>query len=191
MKIYKVIPDKDTFGTLVLDGDMLRKSLGRRLFMGLSGVQESISDKWPEIDGFYCSLYDDSDISEYPDVSVFMGSLLALSSEAKHKLEPALSAFGEFLNFRSDKGPYFLFVPHTVMPVDQENSEILMVDGVPSGPKTIAFLPENVGTNSIFKTDFDHFTGLYCSERLKSLVESNDLTGVFFTQNLAATEELV
>ncbi len=96
MNIYKIVPDADTYGGLFFDGVLLRKTLGRKLSRELTGITCSIADVWRDCDGWFSSLYDDSDIAVYPDLSVWRGSILVMSEKAVSCLKGDISPFGEF-----------------------------------------------------------------------------------------------
>lgn len=184
MDIYKIIPDEKTYGGLFFDGELLRKVLGRQLSRKLTSLTASIADNWRECDGWFSSLYDDSDIPVYPDLSVWKGSILVLSESAEACLKKELSSFGEFLPFNTDKGAYSLFIPHVIVNADALKSERMIEEGVDIGPAKIAFSSESIGTNLIFKTEYDQYTRVFCTERLKALISKAGLTGVIFSQDL-------
>ncbi|BFM16726.1 hypothetical protein R50073_29090 [Maricurvus nonylphenolicus] len=184
MNIYKIIPDERTYGGLFFDGVLLRKTLGRQLSRKLTSVTASIADDWRDCDGWFSSLYDDSDIPVYPDLSVWKGSILVLSERAEACLKKDLSPFGEFLPFTTDKGTFFLFVPHVVVDADALKSERMIEEGADIGPAKIVFTMESVGTNLIFKTEYDQYTSVFCTEKLKTLISKAGLTGVALSQDL-------
>ena len=185
MKLYRLVEDGERYGTLVFDGDLLRESLGWKVMLKLSSLTTDIADKWPQINGWFHSLYEDKGIDDKPDVFVTAYAWLVLSSKARALLEPVLYKAGEFLPFDCDGEAYYLLVPHVIIPVDENLSEYNFVDGDHRGTKKVVFRPEEVGVHTLFKTDFDYHLNLFCSEKFKSLVEMHKLTGVHFDEQLA------
>lgn len=185
MKLYRLVRDEEQYGTLVLDGDLMKKSLGRKVILNSTLLTESIGEKWPVISGWFHSLYGGTSIEEKPDIYLTEYTWLILSAHAKEQLEPELRLAGEFLPFDCDGQAYFLLVPHHIIPVDADNSKLNLVDGRRRGTAKVVFRNEDVGSHVLFKTDYDNGLNLFCSDKLKKSVEKHQLNGVYFDTELA------
>jgi hypothetical protein len=106
-----------------------------------------------------------------PDVSNWIGATLFLSPKAHRLLRDLLAPFGEFLPVFIGSETFFIFNCLTVVQANQSN-EVLSVGE--------ASIQEKV----VFKTLSQQCIDIYCTERLKSAIESFDLKGVVFDKNL-------
>ena len=185
MKLYRLVRLVEQFGTLILDGDLLREALGRKILLKSTMLSENIGDKWPEISCWFHSIHEDEAMEEKPDIYLTESMWLVLSERAKKLLEPELRKAGEFLPFDCIGEPYYLLVPHHIIPVDEDKSEHYLIQGVTQGTEKVVFRNEDVGLHVLFKTDFDNGINLYCSEKFKKSVEKHNLSGIHFDTNLA------
>jgi len=185
MSLYRLSRNTDQYGLLTFSGDLLRKSLGRRAFMSLSSLTVYIGDKWPECHAWFDDLDGDIEITARPDVYIWNYTILSLSPRAKSVLGDQLLILGEFLPFQCGGEEWYLFVPHSVVEADESVSEHRIENGLMMGTNRLGFRSENVGTNMLFKTNYDKHANLYCSESFKSLVDRHQLSGLNFETDLA------
>lgn len=189
MKLFKIIPNTVDFGGLeIFNTEELLKNLGVVRYRKLRSVQSSILDVWPNGHGGFYNMYseDAEEITSIPDVYLWMNVFLVLSPKAKEILNPLLTIFGEFLPFECNGEIYFIFAVHSLIEPDTSNSEALINNGVYAGISSLVFKSEVVGSHILFKTSFDRFSHLYCTEQFRNAVESNFLTGLSFSTNLSS-----
>lgn len=115
MNIFRLENLGVDYGALQFDGDLLRDALGRRALSKLTSMTASVVDKWPDCEGWFDSLYDDVEIEQYPDIYLWLGSILVLSDGAKQVLGQRLLPLGQFLPFTTNAGQYHLFITHSVV----------------------------------------------------------------------------
>jgi hypothetical protein len=189
VKLFKIIPSTIDFGTLeIFNTEELLKNLGVVRYRKLRSVQSSIVDVWPKSHGGFYNMYsaDAEEISSVPDVYIWMNVFLVLSPKAKEILSPLLTIFGEFLPFECNEKIYFIFVVHSLIEPDTSESEVLINNEVYAGISSLVFKSEIVGSHILFKTSFDRFSHLYCTEKFRNVVETNFLTGISFSTDLSS-----
>jgi hypothetical protein len=187
MKLYRLENNSQQYGQLEIDAERITESFGRMGFRSLRASESSVLERWPECRGAFYDMYSTEAelITDTPDLYLWNDVFLMLSARAFTVLEGTLSAFGEFLRFKCGEEDIVLFSPHSVIEADPLQSSELLEDGVPVGIKSLSFLPERVGTNPVFKTAFDSFSGLYCTKAFREKVEGNCLSGLIFHEDLA------
>lgn len=185
MKIYRIKEDNRQYGKLELSNDLLLEAFGRMAFDDIRESDSNINDRWPNCSGAYYEMYSTQSkfIENTPDIYIWNDTCLALSPRAKNSLTKMLSIFGEFLPFDHHGTEYFIFSCHSIADATSDSEEIIET-GVPVGIKRLNFQSESVGTNPLFKTEFDDLSNLYCNQNFKQTVEKNALSGLIFYDKL-------
>ena len=119
-----------------------------------------------------------------PDLCSWHGSVLALSLDAKNKLEEYLDPLGEFLPITVTGDQFYLFNCFEIGVHDDINSKHRKLDGEIIGVDRIAFNEADVKNKLVFKTKFDNGGTLYCTDKFKDLVASLNLKGLVFSSDL-------
>lgn len=189
MKLYKVLVDSSIFGTLeIFNTKELMSSFGIVKYRKLRSLQDSIADKWPVSHGGFYDMSSNKaeELSMTPDVYLWMNVFLVLSQKAKSILLPLLDVFGEFLPFECNGEQYFIFSVYSKVEPDPKKSSVISKNGIYAGISSVAFRSESIGTQLLFKTSFDHFSHLYCTDKFKGIIESNRLSGISFSTDLTS-----
>ncbi|MCA6064188.1 hypothetical protein [Thalassolituus marinus] len=188
MKIYRIEPMVDTYGMLELSSKAITDVYGDLGFDELREAESNLADTWPECGA---ALYDYHtakvlNLHDLPDIYTWNGCFLVLSERAKKRLQSLLERIGEFLPFTLDSQRYHLFSLHSIVTPDSINSELLEEDGVSVGIKSLSFELPDIGSPVAFKTDFDYFNHVYCTEQFKqNVIESGLKSGIDFAEKLA------
>lgn len=188
MNIYRIEPISDKFGMLELSSKAITEAYGDLGYEDLREAEANLADSWPDCGA---ALYDyhSTDVRELhalPDIYTWNGCFLVLSERAKSDLEDLLASFGEFLPFTLDREPYYLLSLHNVVTPKPGQSEELLENGIPVGIKSLAFNLPDIGAPAVFKTDFDYFNHVYCTDLFRKRVMASDLdVGVTFVSELA------
>lgn len=107
-----------------------------------------------------------------------------LSIKAYEILRELITEFGELLPVTCDEGTFYIFNYRTLVDADPMQSEHLIESGNVIGVKRLGFDAKDVSNAVIFKTPFNNFTDLFCSNAFKQSVEAHGLTGVKFSESL-------
>ena len=188
MNIYRIEPKADLYGMLELSSKAITEVYGDLGYDDLREAETDLADSWP-VCGAALYDYHSVDVQELhvlPDIYAWNGCLLALSSKARNDLEDLLAPLGEFLPFTLDGQPYYLLSIQQIVEPDASRTEELIENGAPMGIKSLAFELPDIGAPAVFKTAFDYFNHVYCTESFKRRVEASDLVvGIDFVQDLA------
>lgn len=121
-----------------------------------------------------------------PDIRLWSGganSSLVLSPTAWRLLGELMQPYGEFLPVKADGETCQIFNCLTLAEADETRTSHEYVDGAEFGLKQLAFT-EDAESLLLFKTTADACTTLFCNERFKDAVESFNLSGITFDENL-------
>ncbi len=188
MNIYRIEPISDKFGMLELSSNAITDAYGDLGYEDLREADANLTDSWPECGAALYDLHSVKvrELHVLPDIYTWNGCFLVLSERAKCDLEDLLAHLGEFLPFTLDNQPYYLLSLHKVVTPVVDLTEELFENGVPIGIKSLAFDLPDIGAPAAFKTAFDYFNHVYCTEQLKQRVIKSDLdVGVTFVGELA------
>ncbi|TNC83795.1 MAG: hypothetical protein CSH37_12960 [Thalassolituus sp.] len=188
MNIYRIEPISDKFGMLELSSKAITEAYGDLGYEDLREAEANLADSWPDCGA---ALYDyhSTDVRELhalPDIYTWNGCFLVLSERAKCNLEDLLALFGEFLPFTLDGQSYHLLSLHNVVTPLSDQSEELLENGIAVGIKSLAFNLPDIGAPAVFKTDFDYFNHVYCTDHFRKRVMASNLeVGITFVSELA------
>ncbi|WP_086933880.1 hypothetical protein [Agarilytica rhodophyticola] len=149
--------------------------------INFSAENIAMADFWPPMRTGFLALEGEKNL--IPDITTWLNATLLFSPKAFRLLGEALSPFGEFLPILIENGDswdeYQIFNCLTLADVIEEKS---------SDTEKV-FNLDSVGNKLIFKTKFDNCLDLFCQERLKTVVESFDLSGIIFDSHLGTFAE--
>lgn len=118
-----------------------------------------------------------------PDISLWLYATLVLSPKAHRLLGELIKPYGEFLPVTVAGETFQIFNCRTFGEEDPAGCQLEHADGMELGLNTLAF-SASVNQLVIFKSRLQNAASLFCTERLKEVVESYQLSGVVFDTNL-------
>nr|WP_086938772.1 hypothetical protein [Thaumasiovibrio occultus] len=118
-----------------------------------------------------------------PDVSVW-SNCLVLNSHAYQVLHRTIAADGEFLPLTIDGDDYFIFNVLTFGKEDPAQTEPEIFQGLELGILSLGFIEDDLTNKSVFKSEKQGCSLLYCTDVLKDLIEHHQLSGIHFDQDL-------
>lgn len=121
-----------------------------------------------------------------PDICLWRGFTLVLSSIAHKILSSKLEPFGEFLPVHYGSQEYYIFNCLTLGLADEINSQQDIQDGVFMGVKKLAFNEIDIAEKLIFKTEYNRCASLFCLLPLKTLIEKEQFKGIVFNDDLVS-----
>ncbi|WP_426369091.1 imm11 family protein [Pseudocolwellia sp. HL-MZ7] len=117
------------------------------------------------------------------DISI-MDGFIALRMNAYEALKDLLAPLGEFIETKADGEPIVIFNLRTFGQEDEAKCEREYLDGYPLDYIKIAFINDDVKNKPVFKSKLTGGARLFCTDKFKSAVEGNGLTGVFIDEDL-------
>ncbi len=118
-----------------------------------------------------------------PDISCWVDATLVLSPKAHRLLNDTFSHSGEFLPVEVNGEVHFIFNCFTWVEVNEGACQFNEEEGMEAGLKYLEFA-SSVADLLVFKAKIECGLTLFCSERFKQIVESFDLKGIIFDDNL-------
>jgi hypothetical protein len=141
---------------------------------------DSLLEYWPE--GYELSFLPGYLKDNY-DISI-MDGFIALRMNAYEALKDLLAPLGEFIETKADGEPIVIFNLRTFGQEDEAKCEREYLDGYPLDYIKIAFINDDVKNKPVFKSKLTGGSRLYCTDKFKSAVEDNGLTGVYIDEDL-------
>jgi hypothetical protein len=141
---------------------------------------DSLLEYWPE--GYELSFLPGYLKDNY-DICI-MDGFIALRMNAYEALKYLLAPLGEFIETKADGEPIVIFNLRTFGLEDEAKCEREYLDGYPLDYIKIAFINDDVKDKPVFKSKFTGGSRLYCTDKFKSAVEDNGLTGVYIDEDL-------
>lgn len=117
------------------------------------------------------SEHEDKD-QQIPDITKWVNATLMLSPKAFHLLSYTLQPYGEFLPVIIDDDIYQIFNCLTTAKVEE---------GACSEGQLV-FDEDSIGESLIFKSPFQKCCDIYCTTRLKTLIQEFKFKGVMFEE---------
>lgn len=122
-----------------------------------------------------------------PDISKWINASLVLSPKAHRLLGQILTPWGELLPIDIFGETYYIFNCLTSVAANEKLSEKEYFDDEEIGIKRVAFESKLTIDKLIFKTPFQNCLDLYCTDKLKDIINSFGLTGVVFDTDSVAS----
>lgn len=117
-----------------------------------------------------------------PDFMIRNGHLF-LTTAAHGILNPIISSHGEFLPITYDGNNGFIFNVLSIAEAYDGINKKLSTKNEFGEVQSLSFNENEVKNLAIFKTEFEGYLGIYCSEKLKSTIEKNQLKGITFSDD--------
>jgi len=186
--IYKLSFNYENFLNLDVDleelGDEIGEVIGEEAFYNYSWDNISLKDNWVDVGASFEDVGLEG--SQTPDITAWNGANLVLSPKAYAVLKDVLAKYGEFLPLTISGEDYQVFNCLNVVAVDKSQSETDIVNGLWMGVKNIGFDEKSVSKNLLFKTKFDRCGAIYCGTEFRTLIETSNLKGLLFLEDLVS-----
>lgn len=118
-----------------------------------------------------------------PDISKWIDSTLVLSPRAYRLLGELLQPSGELLPVSIGEETYYIFNCFILGKEDEEKSRFEPSEGMQIGLELLEF-KDSAAELLIFKSKLESCLSIFCGERFKNTVESFELNGIIFDENL-------
>lgn len=179
--IYLAHPNYRHYQDFYYNEDSVCEVLGEETDFYFSRIPESYTNRWKKVEIKFKPY--SSKKTPLPDVFVRNGRLF-LNEKAVEVLKPLIESQGEFLPVTYEGGQGMLF---NILATAEE------VDGVDQAVSfkneygemvSIGFHEDRVKGLHVFRTKFDKYMSVYCSEEFKQAVESAGLNGLVFSVDI-------
>lgn len=177
MTVYKILSDP-AFALVYPDfATISLRTPDRAGFLLAKSGKEPFGNAWVESP----ALLDEG--KTIPDISRLSGPHLVFSPAARDCVAGLLNELGEWLPVVLGEATYWLFnCQNQIDEVDEHASRLDEYEEI----QALGFLPEQVAGQIIWCTTYGVGRGMFCTDRLRDLVESNALTGLCFSRDLTA-----
>lgn len=183
--MFKICPDYIRYTSLALSiEDVFFKKIYKyppKQILHFNRYNEPIQEIWQvgSVFGSFMPVDGITRGSEIPDITTWMPGTLVFSDQSRQSL-PYLEKFGEFLPLLTDSGRYWIFNCLHIEYADEARSKRTMEDGEIREVINLTFKIPRQSDLLVFKTDFDNYRNIFCSERFRDIVEHLGYSGIFF-----------
>ncbi len=178
--IYSIHPQVDNYLWFNIDGDAARKALGEDTMFHFDESPVSYRANWSPMEIEFYSSNGKKGLPN-PDVSQRHGRLL-LSEKAHAALHPLMEQSGEFLPVYCDDYQGYLF---NILAVEDSALNPKLCQKNEWGEISWLAFDETKVESTVFRTEYDNFMSVFCTEALLNAYKAANLTGLVFTENLA------
>jgi hypothetical protein len=185
--VYKLRFDRNKYLAFDISPDELEEKLGEDYFFMLD--EPIWTEFWQALE---VQFHDDSDkknISSLPDITCWFTDQLVLNEHAYNTLSEVLNPYGEFLPVKYKGTSFWVFHVTKLTSldvIDQTDSARTVEASGHIEVERMSFISSTVKDLLVFKTEYNGFKNVYCSDKLKSILDDADLKGLVFNENLAS-----
>lgn len=182
--VYKLRFNRNTHLLFDISADEIEAKLGDMFLLDHS---EKWSVVWKPLDGRF---YDDSDkqnIVSVPDISLWFTNEIVCNEKAYSILKEPLGAYGEWLPVNVEGISYWLL--HVTKKTGMENINLKasertidVIDNIEV--QKLSFIQNKIENLLIFKTAYNNYQNIYCTENFRNLIEKNELQGLVFSADM-------
>lgn len=171
MKVYAIQPRYDEFkGYLVKDPQVARAQYASARCKGQPlpwpAPLEILADE------------EDTGIPE-ADIGMLSSGSLVLTEGAYATLKPVAETYGQLLPLQyGDRTLWLWNITNVPGALDRERSAFNDFGGVAQP----VFSAAQIADNAVFKLEEDNFSGIYCTDTFRELVESHQFSGLAFEE---------
>ncbi len=183
MTIYRIHPDRMNYQLLTISSEEVISKLGKQHPFHIDPTPKPYASIWKPLE---VSFYDSTSVkkkTKLPDITVDHGRLF-LNEAGINALSTLIEKDGEILpvTFGERHGVIFnaLKSAEDFNAVDTK----LSIKNDWGDLQSLAFFEEKIDSAALFKCQFDGFTGLFCNDAFKEMVEQEKLNGVIFSADL-------
>lgn len=187
MTTYKILPDYENYCAFTLPMKNVLHALGKKILptklMHFYKHDLLLKDVWTNISANFESVEGINTSGAVPDVTVWVPGTLVLSNKAVEAL-PNIENQGELLPVETPSGHYWILnCARQVNAEEQHSSHITESDQV-LDVETLRFLDEEANRAGLFKSPFDGYRNVFCSEEWMNTIQNAKLGGLKFSKNL-------
>ncbi len=192
MKIFKVLPDYGNFSAFRLPMKDLMLKLGKKIppkkLMHFYRHNLSLLEHWQNISATFEPVEGITEDQNQPDISTWVSGTLVMSDKSRNVLT-GLEDLGEILPVETNQGTYWIFNCSTIVAADESRSSRTVESGQVLDIQTLVFNTESIDDKLLFKTDYDGFRSLFCTDKFRTQVIDNKLGGILFAEELTGAFE--
>lgn len=185
--IYKLRFDRTKFLAFEISPDELEEKFGADHLFMLD--EPTWSTFWKPLNAKFIDFSDKKNVTMPPDITCWFTDQLVLNEKAYTLLADQLKPYGEFLPVTCEGIPYWVLHVTRLTgmdAVDEAQSSRHIEEGGYIDVARLAFKEERVNDMLLFKTEYNGYKNIYCTEQFKQMVEDNNLLGLVFNTDLAA-----
>lgn len=190
--IYKILPDFEHYCAFTLPMTHVLQVIGKTIpatklmhfykhNLYLKGVWADIAATFEPVEGVATT-------DKIPDVTVWVPGTLVLSTSAVETLGD-IEDYGELLPVETPAGRYWILNCMRQINADEQYSANITNAGQVLDVETLQFRDEEANRAGLFKTPFDGYRNVFCSQELKDSIQQAKLGGLKFSDQLVSGRE--
>jgi len=181
--IYKLRFDRSKFLTFEISPDELEARFGADYLFMLD--EKKWSDFWKPVNAKFLDFSDKKNVTALPDITCWFTDQLVLNEKSYSLLFDALLPYGEFVPVKCEGVDYWILHVTKLIDldaIDVSKSERQVEDGGYIDVSSMVFKESAVNNLLLFKTEYNGYKNIYCTDGFKALVEDASLEGLVFNR---------
>ena len=183
MSIYRIHSDRMHYQLIAISSTEIISKLGKDYPFHIDPTPKPYAHIWKSLE---VSFYDSTSgkrKTKLPDLSTDQGRLF-LNEAAYSVLSKLIEADGEILpvSFNCQNGA--IFNPLKIAEEFDALNTKLSTKNEWGDLQSLAFFEGNIVDTTLFRCEFEGFTGLFCNDDFKNAAENADLKGITFSADL-------
>ncbi len=178
---YKLRFNRNTHLLFDISADEIEAKLGDMFLLDHS---EKWSDIWKPLDGRFYDNSDKKNRVSVPDITLWFTDEIVCNEKAYRVLKEPLGSYGEWLPVKVEGISYWLL--HVTKKTEMENINLKAsertIDVIEV--QKLSFIQNKIEDLLIFKTAYNNYQNIYCTEDFRSLIEKNELQGLSFSSDM-------
>ena len=181
--IYRIHSNIQHYLSLHIEGREARKALGQDSDFDIDERPISYLNHWKTMKVSFYDAFDGDNKKAVPDISLRLGKLF-LNERAYQVLKVLLESDGEFLPVITEFGGGYIYNCLTVADDLNATDEKLCIHDPLNDRFSIGFIESRLVNCHVFRAQIDP-AGYFCKQKMKDLVEQNNLTGISICENIS------
>jgi hypothetical protein len=187
MSVYKILPDYERYCAFKLPMKDVLMKLGKEIpavkLMHFYKHNLSLKDVWASISASFEPVEGVTANGTIPDITVWVPGTLVLSNQALEAL-PDITRFGELLPVETPSGQYWILNCMRQINADELNSKNITEAGQVLDVHSLQFETDEATRAGLFKSPFDGYRNLFCSDQWMNSIQKAGLAGLIFSDKL-------
>lgn len=188
MTIYKILPDFEHYCAFTLPMKHVLQSIGKTIpatkLMHFYKHNLYLKSAWNDMAATFEPVGGVATVDQIPDVTVWVPGTLVLSTSAVETLRD-IEDYGELLPVETPAGRYWILNCMKQINADEQHSANTTEAGQVLDVATLQFRDEEASRAALFKTPFDGYRNIFCSQQMKDAIQQARLGGLKFSEQLA------
>lgn len=187
--IYRISTNNEQYMAIHIEPKELRAKMGDDIMIHMGAEPTHYLDHWVKPDATFYIPDDFPNAIKIPDLTLW-GEFLVFNQKAFDALSVQLGDYGEFMPVNCEGNNYYIFnilkFVDDIAGIDKSQSVRKEQSGIYLGVDKLVFKEDVIGKLLVFRTEFDDYQRVFCTDNFKANTLTEGLNGINFGTELEA-----